>query len=89
VQNIGLFFKKLLVPKSNAIELVDAVQLWEVRWQSRHGAYSGDVRPEMEAFTSLDEASRFQLALENAFRLIRTTSGTKVFIEKGVSANGS
>jgi hypothetical protein len=73
-------FKWLTVPASNDTRQVEAVQLWEVRWESRYGKYSNDTRPEVEAFTSQDEADKFADALRAALVLLRTTSGTKVTV---------
>lgn len=75
--------KKITVPISNETKEVDAIQLWEVRWTSRHGQYNSDVSPEMEAFPSKDEAEEFALALRNAFKLIKHTSGNQVIVKKG------
>lgn len=80
------FLRKWLeIPTSNETELVEVVQLWEVRWWSRHGEYSHDMRPEMEAFPSEIEAKRFAHALRNAFALIRHTSGAAVKVQKAAS----
>lgn len=70
------------MPQSNEVKTVDAVQLWTVRWLSRYGAFSGDLREEVEAFTSEQEAVDFKVALENAFKLLKHTSGTTVTITK-------
>lgn len=78
----NLFTKKLTVPQSNEVKTVDAVQLWSVRWMSRYGEFSGCTNKEMEAFTSEQEAQDFKLALENAFKLLRHTSGTTVILTK-------
>lgn len=77
-----LTFKNLLVPFSNDTKQVNAVQLWEVRWESRHGEYSGNTKPEIEAFPSLEEAEEFAKALRNAFKLIKHTSKDSVTVSK-------
>ena len=77
-----MWFKKKEVPESTATKMIDIPQLWEVRWRSRNGEYSGDTRPEMEAFLSLEEAESFKTALVNAFKLIKHTSGTRVTLDK-------
>lgn len=82
VQRMKYWIKKLPVPVTNEQREADAVQMWAVRWHSRHGAYSPDTRPEMEAFTSKREALEFKRSLEQAFCLIKHTSGTDVSIEK-------
>ena len=79
---MNLFFKKTSVPVSNEMKEVDAVQLWQVTWWSRRGAYSSDVEKEFEAFTSEKEANDFADALKAAYKLIRHTSGTSVNVEK-------
>lgn len=61
---------------------VDAVESWEVRWYSRYGSYNNDIRPEVRAFPSQEEAHAFKHALEDAFKLIKHTSGTQVTLEK-------
>ena len=78
-----LWFKKTEVPVSNETEIVDTVQLWEVRWYSRNGVYSQDTKPEIECFINEEDAKKFAQSLRNAFKLIRHTSGTKVEVVKG------
>lgn len=78
----NLFFKWLTVPQSNETKQVEAVQLWEVRWESRHGPATWETRPELETFTSESSAQEFAQALRNAYRLIRHTSGAHVSITK-------
>lgn len=80
------FFKKNVeIPVSNDTQLIEAVQLWEVRWRSRHGQFNSDTRDEIEAFPSEVEAQRFAEALRNAFRLIRHSSGDSVKVTKSLS----
>lgn len=78
------FFKKLTVPVTNETHQIDAVQMWEVRWMSRHGKWHSDLRPEMEAFTSEEQAKQFALSLMAAFKLVRNTSqeDTKIQVKK-------
>ena len=66
---------------------VDAVELWEVRWTSRHGQWHTDIRPECEVFPIKEDAEAFAQALKNSFALVKHTGcGTKVSIEhKGAS----
>lgn len=78
--NISL--KSLLVPFSNKTKTIDAVQLWEVRWKSRFGAYASDTREEVECFTDVELANEFAQALKNAFSLLRHTSGARVSVIK-------
>ena len=75
--------KRLTVPERISTKEVDAVQLWEVRWISRHGEFSSDTRPEVEAFPTEAEANAFAEALRSAFALIRHTgSRSYVRVEK-------
>lgn len=74
--------KKLTVPESNFVKDVDAVQLWEVRWRSRHGEFSSDTRTEVEAFPTEDEANAFATSLKNAFTLIRHTGKNYVSVKR-------
>lgn len=74
--------KKLTVPENIFVKDVDAVQLWEVRWRSRHGEFSSDTRTEVEAFPTEDEANAFAAALRNAFALIRHTSNDYVSVKR-------
>jgi hypothetical protein len=80
---MSIFTKQVTVPLSDdKLKTVDAVQLWTVRWDSRHGRYSTDTRPEVETFTSEGEARKFAGDLRNAFNLIKHSSGTDISIEK-------
>lgn len=78
----SIFHKKIHAPARNAMEAVDAVQLWSVRWTSRHGAFSHDTSEESEWFTSKESAERFALSLRNAFGLVRHTSQIDVKVNK-------
>ena len=81
-QGIVQWFKELVVPASNATKTITVAQTWEVRWESRHGRYSGDTRPEIEVFLSEKEADDFAVSLRNSFKLVRHSSGTAVKVEK-------
>lgn len=61
---------------------VDVFEMWEVRWTSRHGKYSSDTQPEVRVFPKEEDAREFKKALEDAFKLIRHTSGDFVEIRK-------
>lgn len=63
---------------------IDVVRTWEVRWESRHGEWQGNTEPEVEVFTSEEDAQTFKRALEDAFTLIRHTSGDKVVIKERI-----
>ena len=77
----SFFKKKLPIGGEEKVEL-DAVQLWQVEWRSRHGGYIGNTVQEFEVFTSERDAQRFKVALEDAFKLIRHTYGDKVVLTK-------
>lgn len=79
---MNIWTKLIAVPVTNATKQIEAAQLWEVRWYSRYGGYSGDTRPELEAFPSKEAAEYFRDALVNAFSLIKHTSGDKVTLSK-------
>jgi len=76
------FTKSIAIPESNETKQVDSIQLWEVRWTSRYGSFNSDTRKEMEAFPTEKEARDFAMALRNAFRLIKHTSGNGVTVNK-------
>ena len=76
------FTKKVEVPETNEVKEVEAIQLWFVRWYSRSGSFSSDMRKEMEAFSSEEAAEEFAESLRAAFKLIRHTSGNRVTVEK-------
>lgn len=80
-----LLYKWLIVPKSNEVTQKLAVQLWEVRWRSRHGEYGSDTQPELECFTNQQEAEDFAQALRQAFALIRHKSGNRVSVDRAKS----
>ena len=78
-----LTFKWLTAPFTNQTREVEAVQMWNVRWQSRNGEYTDHVHPELEAFPTETQAQEFATSLRNAFALIRHTSGTRVSVSRG------
>lgn len=75
-------FKKKAVPETNDTKEVDAVKLWIVEWRSRHGAFSGDLRNEYEAFPHKEDAEHFAQSLRAAFKLIKHTSNTSVNVRE-------
>jgi len=76
-------FRWLTMPKSNETKDVQAAYLWEVRWRSRHGEYSSDVRDEVEGFTTLELADEFATSLGNAFKLLRHKGkGIEVYVKR-------
>ena len=76
--------KSLFIPTAEKRQ-VDAVELWEVRWHSRHGEFSSCTQPECEVFPVKADAEAFAKALSDAFALIKHTSGTRVSIEHKVA----
>lgn len=75
------FPKPITVPASNETKVVNAIQLWMVRWTSRNGPFSGSTQLEAEAFPT--EAHAFKAALVAAFKLVKHTGGeTEVTVEK-------
>ena len=75
-------FKKLFTPKSDELKSVEVVQLWYVRWASRHGRFAGDTEEVMEAFTSKEDAVAFANSLKAAFALIKNTSENSIYLSK-------
>lgn len=57
-------------------------ETWEVRWISRQGKYSGDTKPEVAAFTNKEDAHIFANAVRDAYKMLRHTSDTAVYVEK-------
>lgn len=80
--------KRIFLPQriDNSVQsetgVVYAHKSWVVRWESRYGQYSNDIKKEAEIFPIKEDAEAFKAQLEAAFRLIRHTSGVKVTIEE-------
>ena len=70
-----------LIP-SGQKQVVQAVETWEVRWQSRYGTYSYDTKNEVMVFTSEEDAKKFADALKDAFKLTRNTGENWVDFKK-------
>lgn len=80
---MNLWFKKTTVPLSNETKVIDTVQLWQVDWKSWKGEYPFmRVTPEIEVFTSEEEANSFAESLRQAFKLVRQTDHDEVTITK-------
>lgn len=73
--------KKKLIATTKETQEFDAHEVWAVTWKSRYGQFSSDVEKECEFFTNEEEAIEFNERLEDAFKLIRHSSGIKVEIE--------
>lgn len=75
-------FKKIKVPTGDEKELT-AYESWSVRWNSRHGPYSGDLTKRAEVFRTHEEAEAFKKALEDANKLLKNTANeTCIELEK-------
>ena len=59
-----------------------AIELWEVRWESRRGRFCDNVQREVEAFTTEEDAKLFKAAIEEAHKLLRNTNDIHVTIAK-------
>lgn len=74
--------KKLLVPSTNEVKYLDALQLWEVRWKSYKDRWDTNGQPEMECFTEESLAKAFKIALEQANQLCRHKRDFHVSVTK-------
>ena len=85
-QYTDMTFKKLTTLFSNETKQIDAVQMWEVRWQALKGDYPWTTaREQLEAFTSEQQAQEFATSLKTAFSLLRQTAHTSVVVRKSAS----
>ena len=68
-----LMTKWLRIPASNATRLIENVQTWEVRWVAYNhwGETCSNVEPQVEVFTSEEDAIAFDEALSQAIDLLR------------------
>jgi len=73
---------KIFFISSSKKQKVTAEDSWRVEWYSRDGKHFTDVHQEAEFFLVEQEAKDFKEALEDAFKLIRHTSGTQVTLTK-------
>ena len=64
-------FKKIKIPNRKYKKSLEAVELYEVRWKSRNGDYSGDTKEEVEVFTSRKDAKEFEESLKEAFKILK------------------
>jgi len=64
------WFKKLLIPTGEKTTVV-AYNSWIVRWRSRNGEYSTDIKLEAEIFPSEQDAHKFAQQLKESFKLLR------------------
>jgi predicted DNA-binding WGR domain protein len=70
-------FKWLKTPTGDRIQ-VKAYKTWSVRWMSRYGRFSSDTQPEMELFTSEEDAVEFKNRLMEARSLLKYTADGSV-----------
>lgn len=61
---------------------LEVTELWSVRWYRRDGEYSHNTEKCCEFFTSEDDAKIFKQRLDDAFKLLRYSSGTNVELRK-------
>lgn len=74
-------FKKLIPTGENkSVRVLE--DTWRVTWYSRYGEFSGYVEKECEIFIDEQEAKDFKKQLDDAFTLIKHTSGAIVKLEK-------
>lgn len=71
---MNIFTKQIDVPASNEMKTIEVAQLWTVRWNSRHGEYSPDTRPEVESFINEGDAESFKQSLINANKILKNTN---------------
>ena len=83
---MNIFKKKLTVPVNNETKEIDVIQTWEVRWMSRDGSYSCDVKPQVEVFLLEQSAIDFKNSLVAAAKLIRNTNDIKISIHKNTNS---
>ena len=60
----------------------DNITNWEVRWKSRSGDFSSDVRSEVAGFTSKETATEFAQTLKDAHKMLRNTNRIGIGIYK-------
>lgn len=80
-----LFWQKrtIQVPAYNDTKPVEVAQLWLVRWSSGNSTYVSHSLPQVEAFTSQQEAEDFKQSLLNALTLLRYRPGDSSDRERG------
>lgn len=74
--------KKFIAIEARNNDTLLTYQSYVVRWESRYGKFSADVKPEIEVFTNESDAGKFVKKLNDAFKLIKHTSGTRVIVEE-------
>ena len=80
--------KKVVIPLapdaavSSFTQDFNFAETWEVRWISRHGRFSGDTRPEVAGFSNEGDALVFATAIRDAYKMLRHTSDTEVYMEQ-------
>ena len=71
-----------LIIRDKTTKTLKAVELWEVRWDRRTGPWHGNIEEQVRVFTSEEEAKEFKTALKDAYKLLKHTSGTGVYLHK-------
>ena len=75
------WLKKIIKAPSGETVDLQGFQVWMVRWNSRHGQFHGDTKPQVQAFGTREDAEHFATSLREAFALIKHTSGNEVRVE--------
>lgn len=78
--------RKLLSIPFGYREIV-AIELWEVRWESRPSKYGA--MPQMEAFPTENAARAFEKALREAFRLTCSYGVSTITVRKRIDKSNS
>lgn len=66
------FGKKIQIPDvEKTVEVEVSSEVYSVRWTSRYGEFSSNVKKECEFFRNKEEAEKFRDALIKAFEFIR------------------
>jgi hypothetical protein len=74
-------FIKRRIPSGDNREIL-AASSWAVRWRSRYGAFSADLKEECVFFPNKAEADDFADQLRKAFVFIKNTSDNRVIVEE-------
>lgn len=80
--NVKNFIKKIIHLPAREEQNLEAVELWAVRWRSRHGEGYYDYRPVMEVFTNRVDAEVFARELREAQKLLRYTENLRIEVTK-------
>lgn len=77
------WFRKLINAPSGDTVILQGLETWLVRWDSRYGSFHAHLTPEVQAFLSEEDAKHFAEQLRSAFKLLKHTGeGTRVIMER-------